>query len=89
MDGDGKNGNKSNGAKGENNMPIVLAPLNRALKIVRIAADDKTKKRLESLGITVNGEVSVLSSSGGTVVCKIKDGRIALDKNLSTKIFVA
>lgn len=70
-------------------MPIVLAPLNRELKIVRIAADDKTKKRLESLGITVNGEVSVLSSSGGTVVCKIKDGRIALDKNLSTKIFVA
>ena len=70
-------------------MPIVLAPLIRALKIVRIAADDKTKKRLESLGITVNGEVSVLSSSGGTVVCKIKDGRIALDKNLSTKIFVA
>lgn len=70
-------------------MPIVLAPKNCALKIVRIAADDKTKKHLESLGITVNGEISVLSSSGGSVVCKIKDGRIALDTELSTKIFVA
>ena len=70
-------------------MPIVIAPVNEILKIVRIAADDKTKKHLESLGITINGEVTVLSSSGGTVVCKIKDGRIALDSNLSTKIFVA
>ncbi len=70
-------------------MPIVLAPINQNLKVVRIAADEKVKKHLESLGITVNGELTVLSSSGGTVVIKIKDGRIALDSNLSTKIFVA
>ncbi|MCR4726382.1 MAG: ferrous iron transport protein A [Clostridia bacterium] len=70
-------------------MPIVLAPINRNLTIVRIVTDEKTKKHLESLGVTVNGSVTVLSSSGGTVVVKIKDGRIALDSNLSTKIFVA
>ncbi len=70
-------------------MPIVIAPTNKALKIVRISADEKTKKHLESLGITVNGEITVLSASGGSVVCKIKDGRIALDGELSTKIFVA
>ena len=69
-------------------MPIVLAPQNTQLKVVSISAEDKTKKHLESLGITVGGEISVLSSSGGTVVCKIKDGRIALDSNLSAKIFV-
>lgn len=70
-------------------MPLVMAPLNRELKIVRIIADDKVKKHLENLGVTVNGEITVLSSSGGTVVCKVKDGRVALDGNLSTKIFVA
>ncbi|MCR4874400.1 MAG: ferrous iron transport protein A [Clostridia bacterium] len=70
-------------------MPIVIAPQNRILRIVRIAADEKTKKHLESLGITINGEILVLSSSGGTVVCKIKDGRVALDSRLSTQIFVA
>ena len=70
-------------------MPIVLAPTNKILKIVRIAADEKTKKHLENLGITINGDITILSSSGGTVVCKIKDGRIALDRNLSTHIFVA
>lgn len=70
-------------------MPIVIAPHNCMLKIVRIAADEKTKKHLENLGITLNGEITVLSSSGGSVVCKVKDGRIALDGDISTKIFVA
>ena len=70
-------------------MPIVFAPLNIDLRIVRVLADDKTKKHLESLGITVNGNITVLSSSGGSVVCRVKDGKIALDSNLSTKIFVA
>ena len=70
-------------------MPIVIAPSLRSLRIVRIAADEKTKKHLENLGITVNGEITVLSASGGSVVCKVKDGRIALDRDVSTKIFVA
>lgn len=70
-------------------MPIVLAPSNLDLKIVRISADEKTKKHLENLGITVNGTITVLSSSGGAVVVKVKEGKIALDTNLSTKIFVA
>lgn len=70
-------------------MPIVLAPLNVKMKIVRIAVGDKLKKHLESLGITIDGELTVLNSSGGSTVCKIKDGRVALDSELSTKIFVA
>lgn len=71
-------------------MPLVYAPANEQLKIIRIAADDKTRKHLESLGVAGGGDISVLSSSGGgSVVCKVKEGRIALDGNLSAKIFVA
>lgn len=69
-------------------MPIVLAPLNQPLKVVKIAATDELKKHLESLGITIGGELTVLSSSGGSTVCLIKDGRVALDSGISTKIFV-
>ena len=69
-------------------MPIVFAPLNTQLRIVRVAADDKTKKHLESLGISVNSSITVLSTSGGSVVCRVLDGKLALDHNLSTKIFV-
>ena len=70
-------------------MPIILAPMNVTLKVIRIGSDEKTTKHLESLGITLSSELSVLSSSGGTVIVKVKDGRIALDRELSAKIFVA
>ncbi len=70
-------------------MPIVFAPLNKPLRVVRVSADDKTKKHLESLGISVNNTITVLSSGGGSVICRVMDGKLALDHNLSTKIFVA
>lgn len=49
----------------------------------------KTKKHLESLGITVNSTITVLSQTGGNVICKVCEGRLALDKDIATKIVVA
>lgn len=69
-------------------MPIVIAPLFKPLVIVRLAVDDKLKRHFENLGMSVNSEIEVLSSDGGSVIVKIKDGRLALDKNLGAKIFV-
>ena len=70
-------------------MPIAFAPIGKTVRVVKVLADDKTKKHLSDLGITINAEVQVLSSEGGTVICLIKDGRLALDSKLSTKILVA
>lgn len=70
-------------------MPLIVAPIGRELKIVRILTDEKTKKHLESLGITLSSTVRIISQSGGSPVCMIKDGRLALDRNLAAKILVA
>lgn len=70
-------------------MPLVIAPLDVELKIIKILADDKTKKHLENLGITINSKLKVLSRQAGSVILMVKEGRLALDKNLSTKIIVA
>lgn len=69
-------------------MPIVFAPLNEELVITKVSLDDKTKKRLESLGILVNAKINILSSIGGNVIVLIKSSRLAIDKNIATKIFV-
>lgn len=73
----------------EAKMPIIVAPIGKQLKVIKILTDDKTKKHLESLGITIDSELSVLSESGGSIILLIKDGRLALDKVLATKILVA
>ncbi len=70
-------------------MPLVFAPTGRELRVVKILTDEKTKKHLESLGITVDSILNIISQSGGSVICMIKDGRLALDKNIATKILVA
>ena len=70
-------------------MPIGLAPLNTEMRVVRILADDKTKKHLESLGILVNSNITVISSVNGGVVIAVKEGRLALDRSVASKILVA
>ncbi len=70
-------------------MPISIAPINVELKVVRVSSDPKIKKHLESLGITKDTPITILSSDSGNVIIAIKDGRLALDKNIASSIFVA
>jgi ferrous iron transport protein A len=70
-------------------MPITLAPLNQEVRIVKVLADEKTKRHLESLGILVNAMITVLSSVNGGVVLLVKNGRLALDAKVAGKILVA
>lgn len=70
-------------------MPLVFAPVNVLLRVVKLHVDEKLKRHLENLGISVNSELEVLSQSGGSVICRIKDGRLALDRDMATRIFVA
>ncbi len=70
-------------------MPIGLAPINIEMKVVKVLADEKTKKHLESLGILVNSLITVISSVNGGVVIAVKEGRLALDRSIASKILVA
>lgn len=70
-------------------MPLMLAPPDRAVRIVKIATDEKTKKHLQNLGIAVGAEITVFSSSGGSVICMVNNGKIALDRAVAAHVFVA
>ena len=67
----------------------MLAPLNQEVRVVKILANEKIKKHLESLGVLVNAKLTVLSAVNGGVVVAIKDGRLALDHEVASKILVA
>ena len=69
-------------------MPIVMAPMNTPVTVIKILTEDKVKKHLENLGITIGSTVTVLSEEGGSVILLVKEGRLALDKDLATKILV-
>ena len=70
-------------------MPLVIAPLNKEFIIIKILLEQKVKKHLESLGIIVNENITILSQTGGSVIVVIKEGRLALNKDIACKILVA
>ena len=75
--------------RGGEYMPIIIAPKDMELSIVKVLADDKTKKHLESLGVAVGGKIIIISSNGGNVIAIVKGVRLALNKDGASKILVA
>ena len=41
-------------------MPLVVAPVGKDVRVVKILADEKTKKHLENLGITIDSVIRVI-----------------------------
>ena len=69
-------------------MPLRMAPLGEEVEIRRLAADEKVKRHLENLGLAVGQRVTVLSAEGRAVILRVKDGRMALDRQMSAGIFI-
>ena len=69
-------------------MPLPIAPVGEELTGRKVLADEKHKRHFENLGITVGSKILVMSEVGGSVIVKVKEGRLALDKTLAMKILV-
>ena len=69
-------------------MPIVLAPIDEELTVFRIGTDEKTRKHLQSLGLVLNSKIRLIACSHGNVIIEVKGIRLAMNKDVATKIFV-
>ena len=69
-------------------MPLTLAGTGVPLVIQRIGGNAELKQNLSDLGFVVGGEVTVISTSLGNVIVKIKDSRVAISKEMANKIMV-
>ncbi|MDE7395923.1 MAG: ferrous iron transport protein A [Clostridiales bacterium] len=70
-------------------MPLAFAPLDTAVTITAVRADEKVKKHLTELGLLEGENVTLLSNMGGNVIISVKEGRLCLDRVLASKILVA
>lgn len=70
-------------------MPVKMAPIGKEMEIKRVSADEKVKRHLENLGLAVGQKVELLSCQAGSVILKVKEGRVALDAKMAAGIFVA
>jgi Fe2+ transport system protein FeoA len=70
-------------------MPLIIAPLNLELKVVKILADALTTNNLKSLGITVDSIIISKGLQNQNIICIVNDNKIVLDKEIATQIIVA
>ncbi|MCD8295055.1 MAG: ferrous iron transport protein A [Clostridia bacterium] len=70
-------------------MPVSIAPCGTELTIRKVSAEDKVRRHLQELGISVGSKLTLVSASGGNVIVIVKEGRLCLDRNLAGKILVA
>lgn len=69
-------------------MPLTMANVGECLTIKRISGKDDTVRFLNGLGFLEGHSVTVISRVAGNMIVGVKDARIALDRQLSSRIFV-
>ena len=69
-------------------IPLSLVKPGEIKFIKKIGGREDTKKRLETLGFTVGGEVMVASEINGNIIVAVKSSRIAISREMANKIMV-
>lgn len=69
-------------------MPLMLAESGEENIIKKVGGNPEVKKHLEDLGFVPGGTVTVVSTIGGNLIVSIKESRIAISKEMASKIMV-
>lgn len=69
-------------------IPLTMAQLGEKNFVQKITGKDEVRHHLRELGFVVGSEVVVISQISGNMILSVKDGRIALDKMMATRIMI-
>lgn len=69
-------------------MPIMIAPRNQELTVMRILGNDKTIKHLRELGIVPNMKITIISVEPSGIIIKVGESRLAIDRDVARSIQV-
>ena len=69
-------------------MPLSMIGEGETATITRGGGKEETRRFLENLGFVVGAIVTVISKTGGNVIVNIKESRVAIGKDMATKIMV-
>ena len=69
-------------------MPLTLATAGEENIIKKVGGNPETRKFLENLGFVAGGTVTVISEISGNVIVNVKESRVAVSKEMASKIMV-
>lgn len=69
-------------------MPLTLANVGEENMIKKVGGNPETRKFLENLGFVAGSAVTIINEIGGNVIVNIKESRVAVSKEMASKIMV-
>ena len=69
-------------------MPLFVADVGEENVIKKVGGSPETRKHLEDMGFVVGGKVSVISTIGGNLIVNVKESRVAISREMATKIMI-
>ncbi len=69
-------------------MPLSLAEMNQPMLIKKIKNKGSVKAFLENLGFLPGCEVVLISKQNGNIICKVKESRIAISRDMAKCILI-
>ena len=69
-------------------MPLTFANSGEENMIKKVGGKPETRKFLENLGFVAGSSVTVVSSIGGNVIVNVKESRVAVSKEMASKIMI-
>jgi ferrous iron transport protein A len=69
-------------------MPLTLQRSGVEITIKKVGGRDATRKRLEKMGFVTGSTVTVVSEMNGSLIVKVKDSRVAISREMASKIVV-
>lgn len=69
-------------------MPLTFAKEGEPASIKKIGGKEDIRQFLENLGFVPGAAVTVVSTIGGNMIVNIKDSRVAIGKDMASRIMV-
>ncbi len=69
-------------------MPLIVANLGEAVVIRKVGGSPEIKQHLADLGFAVGATVTVVNSMGGNLIVNVKESRVAVSREMATKIMI-
>lgn len=69
-------------------MPLTMVKAGEPNVIRKVGGKEETRRFLENLGFVAGGIVTVVSEAGGSMIVNVKESRVAIGKDMATKIMV-
>ena len=69
-------------------MPLTFASVGEENMIRKVGGNSEIRAHLENLGFVTGGNVTVVPTIGGNLIVNVKDSRVAISREMASKILV-